>query len=205
MWEWTLNWNEIRGDLVIGSCPVTTADIDRLRRETRATAMPSLQHPDCWAHFGIDYAAHRAHGRRAGLAMANIPLRDFDPADQRARLPEAVRCLRGMLAAGHRVYVHCSAGFNRAPLVVLAYLALVEGMAAETALECIRRGRPEAAPYWDAYVGCRRDLVALLEQDIRCRAFHRSLSSPGNDAETNWLLAEAELLREQLEPVGVRK
>ena len=78
--------------------------------------------------------------------MERYPLRDFDPADQRRGLPAAVRGLYGLLRQGHRVYVHCTAGINRSPLVVLAYLTLVEGMGLEEAMTLLLRARPEVCP-----------------------------------------------------------
>jgi len=37
-------------------------------------------------------------------------------------LPDSVAVLERMLKQGHSVYVHCSAGVNRSPTVVAAYL-----------------------------------------------------------------------------------
>ena len=128
MATWPLNWNVVRHDLVVGSCPRVPNDLDTLRLATRVSAILSVQHDDCLAHQGIDYPRLVRYGRRLGLTMARCPLRDFDPADQRRGLPAAVRGLYGLLRQGHRVYVHCTAGINRAPLVVLAYLTLVEGI-----------------------------------------------------------------------------
>ena len=45
---------------------------------------------------------------------------------QAQMLGEAVRQLAVLLALGSRVYVHCTAGINRANLVVVAYLTNVE-------------------------------------------------------------------------------
>ena len=86
MWTWTLNWGAVRDDLVVGSCPMTFADIDRIAGETGSTALLSLQHDECRRHFRIDYAAHLAHGWAADLVMVNAPMRDFDPPDQRRNL-----------------------------------------------------------------------------------------------------------------------
>src|SRR5512147_2514774 len=169
MWEWTLNWDRIRDNLVIGSCPMTVEDIDRIREETGATALLSLQSDACRAHFDIDYLEHRAHGERRELAMVNAPMLDFDPPDQRRHLPQAVRCLRELLEAGQKVYLHCTAGCNRAPLTALGYLTFVEMQAPDAAAAFIREARPQADPSWEAYQGCRADLVDTLRQNIMVR------------------------------------
>jgi hypothetical protein len=177
MWRWTLNWSEIRDDIVVGSCPVRPADVDRIRDDAGAGALLSLQTDDCRAGLGIDGAALAAHAARRGLVAVNVPLPDFDPEAQRRGLPEAVRSLAALLAAGHRTYVHCTAGVNRGPLVVLGYLTFVEGMDDDGALALIHRARPAAEPYRDAFEGCRADVLAAAdaggggEQEILRRAF----------------------------------
>ena len=153
MWTWTLNWGEVRRDILIGSCPISPADIDRICDETGASALLSLQTDDCRAALGIEYAALEEQASRRGLLLVNVPIRDFDLEDQRRRLLSAVGQMSELVASGHRTYVHCTAGFNRAPLVVLAYLTFEEGMTVADAMALIRRGRPEASPYWDAYYG----------------------------------------------------
>jgi predicted protein tyrosine phosphatase len=196
MWEWTLNWSDIRTDMVIGSCPMTADDIDTIRSETGANALLSLQSDDCRTHFCIDYDRLREHGEQTGLAMVNTPMLDFDPPDQRRNLPEAVSALTSLLATGHRVYVHCTAGLNRSPLAVMAYLSFVEMVTADEAVEFIRRVRPEADPSWEAYRGCREDLVDTLHDHILVRAYYLAQQRAETDADRNWYQAESEILRQ---------
>jgi predicted protein tyrosine phosphatase len=196
MWTWTLNWNEIRDDIVIGSCPLKTADIDRISEQTGATALLSVQHDECRDHFGIDYEQHRRHGERAGLAMVNAPMRDFDPPEQRERLPVAVFYLHKLITGGRKVYVHCTAGVNRSPLTVLGYLTFVEGMSSDDAMALIRRGRPEAEPTWEAYHGCRQDLLDRHRIAIQAHAWELSQDNQESDSENTWYRAEAEIIRE---------
>jgi atypical dual specificity phosphatase len=180
MWTWALDWGRVRADLIVGSCPVQVRDLDRIRGETGATALLSLQTAACRACVGADYAAHRRHGEAVGLVLENAPMNDFDPDDQRSRLPLAVVRLHALLAARHRVYVHCTAGINRAPLAVLGYLALVEGREPRTALAEIRRGRPQAEPYWEAFEGCRADLRDCVRDLIEGEVARRDASGgPG--------------------------
>jgi hypothetical protein len=162
-----LNGNVVRHDRVVGSGPREPSDLDALRVETRVSAVLSLQHDECLEKQGIDYPRQVRYGRRLGLTMERGPLRDFDPADQRRGLPAAVRGLHGLLRQGHRVYVHCTAGINRSPLVVLAYLTLVEGMGLEKAMTLLLRARPEVCPTWEAYHGCRQELTARYADRIR--------------------------------------
>ena len=198
MWNWRLNWNVVRHDLVVGSCPREPSDLDALRVETRVSAVLSLQHDECLEKQEIDYPRQVRYGRRIGLTMERYPLRDFDPADQRRGLPAAVRGLWGLLRQGHRVYVHCTAGINRSPLVVLADLTLVEGTSLEEAMTLLVHARPEVCPTWEAYHGCRQELTARHIERIRQRAVELGQgSAPRPDSEV-WRQAERDIWREAL-------
>lgn len=196
MWIWTLNWGEIRDDLVLGSCPTTSEDLDRIHDETGASALLSLQTDDCRSSFGIDLKEMSEHARSRGLTLANTPMRDFDAADQRKRLPTAVGVLRSLLADGHRAYVHCNAGCNRAPLTVLGYLTFVEEMTVEDAMALITAGRPEAAPFWESYFGCREDVLLANRGAVENRALVLAERDPTAGSEANWFRAEHEILCE---------
>lgn len=195
MWKWTLNWDEIRDDLVIGACPMSPEDIDTIHDQTGATALLSVQTDDCRKAFDIDYDAHQVHAGRKGLVMVNAPMRDFDPPDQRRRLPRAVARLHELLGDGHKVYVYCTAGINRSPLTVLAYLTFVEGMARDAAMQLILDGRVVAEPYWEAYNACYRDLLDTYRGAIKRRAFQVALLHPDNNQEENWREAERYIIR----------
>lgn len=195
MWTWSLNWDEISADLVVGSCPMAPDDLRRIRAETGVSALLSLQHDECLAYWGIDYAAMCRTGVALGLQMARCPIRDFDVADMRRRLPSAIALLANLRAQKLRIYVHCTAGLGRAPLVVLGYLILVEGYPSDDAIGLIKQGRPGAVPAWEAYYGCRDDLVARHRPAIEKRAFELyELNIHGNRL-ADWLQAQAEVLR----------
>ena len=197
-WRWTLNWNPIREGITIGSCPMGPDDIETITAQTSASALLSVQHDECLRHWGIDYERHVAHGGQLGLAMARAPMRDFDPPDQRRNLPTAVRALGELLNAGHRVYVHCTAGLNRAPLTVLGYLTFVEGQSADDAAAVIRNGRRDAAPSWEAYWACRQDLVEQHRSRIERRAWQLHTENGKADAMSNWCQAEREIVRDAI-------
>lgn len=195
-WKWTLNWNEITDRLVIGSCPMVGSDLARIRTEARVSALLSLQHDLCYAHFGIDYGALRRHGRQLGLKLAWHPIRDFDADDARRRLPGAVRALDTLLRGHERVYVHCTAGMGRAPLTVLGYLVFIKGMAFEKGLALLRERRPIVCPNIDAFLNCYADLVQRHRSTIDERARRLGLTMPHGDARLHQRHAEAQVLRE---------
>jgi hypothetical protein len=188
------DWNEIRGDLLIGSCPWGRESLAFLRR-LRVTAVLSLQHAECHRELGIDPAALGAAGAELGLVMIQRPMRDFDPPDQMRRLPGAVRALHELLKARHRVYLHCTAGINRSPLVALGQLSFVEGLSPEAAIAEIQRRRPRAAPSWEAYWGCQRALVETHARRVAQRAAMLRQAEPSRDEGEIWRAARAEVVR----------
>lgn len=80
----------------------------------------------CLEALGIDWHAIRDQGVKRGIVVSRVPIRDFDHGDQTLMLPEAVRTLAMLLALSNRVYVHCTAGINRATLTTLGYLTFVQ-------------------------------------------------------------------------------
>lgn len=194
-WSWRLNWDAIRHDLTIGSCPHDPVDLDRLQAEARISAVLSLQHDECLEKLEIDYPRLARHGRAQSLRMERSPMRDFDPEDQRRRLPEAVRILHELLSQGHRVYLHCTAGINRSSLAAVAYLTWIEGQPLDDAMALLRRARPEVSPYWDAYESCQRDLIAPHAHRIHQRIAELSRQDPGRSTETHRSRVEWEVIR----------
>ena len=80
-------------------------------------------------------------------------------------------------------------GLGRAPLTVLGYLTLVEALDAEQAIRLIQAGRPGAVPAWEAYHGCRGDLVARHGEAIEQRAYVLYRQGVHGDAFSDWFQA----------------
>ena len=198
MWTWSLNWNEVTPQLVIGTCPMRPDDLTRIGQEARASALLSLQHNDCLAYWQIDYARLLEKAAELGLTVLRCPMRDFNIVDMRRQLPCAVATLASLAAKGHRTYVHCTAGLGRSPLVVLAYLILVESCDPEQAISTILASRSDAVPAWEAYHGCRYDLVECHRTAIRTRAYELHEQRVNSSADADWRQAEREVLRNAL-------
>ena len=200
MWTWSLNWGEITPQILIGTCPMTKADLERIVANTGVAAVLSVQHDDCLAYWDIDYAEIRIHGEHLGLRMRRCPMRDFDIPDQQRNLAQAVRALADLQTNGHRTYVHCTAGLGRAPLTVLSYLVWIEGLLPDEAIDLIHRGRPGAVPAWEAHHGCRKDFVERYRARIEDRAYALWQARPRGpgDAQSDWLRAELEISRSVL-------
>jgi len=183
-WGWTLNWDPIVFDatnepvpdpskeqlaatkLIIGSCPRTPADIDRLIDEAGIEAIICLQCTLCHGALEIDWDPIRARALERGVPIVRVSVRDFDRLEQAKMLPEMVRKLAAFDAQGKRTYVHCTAGINRASLTVLGFLTFVKGIELDKALRIVRDNRPQANPYVESWEIARRRLLAERQEDV---------------------------------------
>ena len=86
------------------------------------------------------------------LLSSSIPL-------QAMMLPEAVRMVNLLVSKGHSVYVHCTAGINRATLTAVAYLYFVQGLRRDEALAMVTNCRKIANPYMDCMSEAKRRLL----------------------------------------------
>ncbi len=142
----SLDW--VTDAVAVGPYPQGRDDAARLA-EAGVTAVLNVQTDDDLRQRGLDPRALEPTLRSAGLALARVPIIDFDAEDLAARLPEATARLEDLLTGGHRVYVHCTAGMGRSPAVVVAHL-VGRGAALGEAARVVRARHPESVPNLDA-------------------------------------------------------
>lgn len=151
-----MDMDEILPRLWVGACPRGVGDVDRLQRQFGVTAVLNVQTEEDFAYWGIDWPILEAHYRRRRIEVRRVGVRDFDPDHLRRRLPDCVRALDELLRAGHTVLVHCSAGVNRSPSTVIAYLHWVLGWELDRALRHVA-DRRACDPYWEAIQSATAD------------------------------------------------
>ncbi|KAG0566519.1 hypothetical protein KC19_7G069500 [Ceratodon purpureus] len=158
-WRWTLNWDSITPNIIVGSCPRSPGDVDRMVDEAGIDAILNLQSGLCFDALKIPIDAIRKRAVERGVRLERVEIRDFDHADQSLMLPVAVRLLNSLLARGMKVYVHCTAGINRATLTTVGHLTFVQQMDLDEAVELVKSARPVAHPYIDCWTEVRRRLL----------------------------------------------
>jgi protein-tyrosine phosphatase len=142
----------IRPSLLVGEYP-TPEDAAWLRDEHGVTAVVSLQDDADLASKGLRLAALERSYREHGLVFHRVPVPDGDDRNLVTRLREIVALIARLIDAGGRVYLHCNAGFNRAPTVAIAYLHVHEGLPLEFARVEVKRLR-HCVPYVGALEAC---------------------------------------------------
>ena len=140
-----ITFGSITPTLFVGSYPRSQIDVSRLRA-AGITAVLNLQTDADVDALSVDGAALSSHYGEHDIVIARYPIRDFDPEDVEQRLGNAVIVLDRLLDSGHRVYVHCTAGINRSPTVVIAYLTWYCGWSLDQAVAHVRQ-RHRCQPY----------------------------------------------------------
>jgi protein-tyrosine phosphatase len=133
--------SEILPVLWIGEFP-RAEDVPWLREELGATAVLSLQDGEDLAAKGLRRDDLEAAYRSAEIEFRSHPVADGDGSGLGAALGEMVRSLDELIRGGHRVLVHCNAGYNRSPTVVIAYLCAHRGMTLAEATAFVKARRP---------------------------------------------------------------
>jgi protein-tyrosine phosphatase len=138
----------IRPALLVGEYPMPE-DAAWLRDEHGVTAVVSLQDDADLASKGVRLRTLERAYQKYALRFHRIPVPDGDAAHLAARVDEIVALLGRLADEGHRVYLHCNAGFNRAPTVAIAFLHVREGLTLEAARDAVKQLR-HCVPYMRA-------------------------------------------------------
>jgi protein-tyrosine phosphatase len=140
--------DQVFPNILVGACPRTAEHIDQLKNDFGITAILNLQTEEDFDYWGVNWEALAAHYRDSGIVVCRTPVRDFDANALRRNLAHCVESLDELLRDGHTVYVHCTAGINRSPSTVIAYLLWVEKWDWDRAVDQVT-SRHKCDPYLD--------------------------------------------------------
>ena len=157
-----LTYAQILPRLFIGSHPRTVDDIERLRRETGVTAVLNIHTDDDMRAVNLDWPPLEAHYRTCPIVLRRAPMIE-EQLELRAKLCNCIQTLSQLLAEGHTVYLHCTAGIGRAPTVAIGYLHTCLGWKLEEAIDHVKQLR-QCAPHVEAL------RLALSDQAISYEA-----------------------------------
>lgn len=155
----TLTYAQILPRLYIGSHPRTINDIERLRREAGITAVLNIHTDDDMRSVNLDFPPLEAHYRACTVILRRSPMVE-EQLELRAKLCHAIQALDELLAEGHTVYLHCTAGIGRAPTVAIGYLHTCLGWDWDEAIAHVKLAR-QCAPHVEALRLAIGDQVVL--------------------------------------------
>ena len=138
----------LEGVLVIGEYP-TPDDIPWLHAEHGVQAVVSLQDDIDLMYKSIDAPSLQRAYDKVSIEFHRFPVVDGDAEDLASLLGPILQTLHDCLSRNLLTYVHCNAGFNRAPTVAIGYLHAHRSMTLEEAHDFVKTRRP-CAPYLSA-------------------------------------------------------
>ena len=145
-------FDAILPELLVGEYP-RVEDLGWLRDAHGVTAVLSMQDDADLASKRLRATDLEAACAALGLAFERLPVTDGDAEALAVRLPAAAARLDALIAGGARVYLHCNAGYNRAPTVAIAYLHVHRGYALADACALVK-DRRSCIPYLIALRKC---------------------------------------------------
>ena len=135
-----IEFSKITPELFVGTCPRTAIDLNQIRL-AGVTGIVSVQTDQDFVTWDIDFEGLKQASYDLELPIARHPIIDFDDADLKKNLLAVVDTVHRMIAVGHRLYLHCTAGQERAPTVAAAYLCRHKGMSARQAVDVLKSER----------------------------------------------------------------
>ena len=141
-WFRTYGFADVFDGLLVGSYPLDEEDVAMLHWAGIERVLNLVENGEYGP--GDREVVEQAFAE-AGIQEHRLPFTDFGglPIEP---LDEAVSIVSGWLDDGRRIYVHCRAGWQRAPAVAGALVAVRNGVDIDNALERVRVRKPSADP-----------------------------------------------------------
>jgi protein-tyrosine phosphatase len=141
-WFSVYGFADVQDNLLVGAYPLDQEDVDMLEyvKIERVLNLVEDEEYEPGERLEVEQAL-----RGAGIEEHRLTLTDYGrlPAP---KLEAAVAEVIGWLDQGHRVYLHCRAGWQRSAAVAAGVVALTEGVGVEQALDLVNRRKPSADP-----------------------------------------------------------
>jgi protein-tyrosine phosphatase len=96
----------------------------------------------------LDWRPLEAHYKTSPIVLRRAPMVE-EQMELRAKLCGCIQTLNRLLAEGHTVYLHCTAGIGRAPTVAIGYLHICLGWELEKAIDHVKQLR-QCSPHLEA-------------------------------------------------------
>lgn len=152
-----IDYNRITPRLYVGNAPRSIDDIDILRKVCGVSGVLNLQTDADMAWINVDWPKMEKHYQVCGMEAIRVPIHDFDIAELRDKLPRCAAAVDILAQDGSIVYIHCTAGINRAPTVAIAYLYRYLGFDLDKAIHTVTKARM-CDPHLEALYECQFDI-----------------------------------------------
>jgi protein-tyrosine phosphatase len=143
-----MDYAQVTSRLYIGSHPQSIDDIALLQKTLAITAILNLQTNEDMAAASLNWLPLEMHYKACAVSLCRLPMKE-EQVVLREKLLDCVDTLGHLLAAGHTVYLHCTAGIGRSPTVAVGYLHCYLGWELDSAVRYVKQLR-QCSPHVEA-------------------------------------------------------
>jgi protein-tyrosine phosphatase len=142
LWFRSYGFADVHPDLLIGAYPLDADDVGMIAHLGVDRILNLVQDTE---YREGDRAVVEAALEQAGIEEQRLDLTDYGGLPS-PEIEEAVTRVLEWLRAGHRVYLHCRAGWQRSAAIAAGVVAIREGLGIEDALAVVQARKPSADP-----------------------------------------------------------
>ncbi|CAI5981029.1 unnamed protein product [Closterium sp. NIES-64] len=195
-------WSAVTEQVAIGGS-VTTAgaeDVRALQTQFGMTAVVNVEEESAMKARGSSWDEERRRLEEQGVVAVWVPVKEHDATEQALMLPQVVRVVSALVAAGHTVVLQCSSGDRISPLIAIGYLMFVRGMPADAASALVAERRAGISPPMGVLTeamekvlaGATARVIEIAESIYRKR---ERTGQPG-DSNSDWVQAQRAYINE---------
>jgi protein-tyrosine phosphatase len=146
--QFDFSFVKVQPHLSVGPYPSSLDDIRKLQ-SYNVKAVLNLQTDRDMKTRGVDWEKLKGDYKSMGIAAVNIPIVDMDWIDLQEKADYATQVLHRLIKQYETVFVHCTAGINRSPHVVLKYMCEYEKHDMMEAQSLLKKARRRSIPHND--------------------------------------------------------
>ncbi|GJP44706.1 hypothetical protein CLOM_g4065 [Closterium sp. NIES-68] len=195
-------WSAVTEQVAIGAS-VTTAGADAVRALQTGfgmTAVVNVEEESAMKARGSSWEEERQRLEEQGVVAVWVPVKEHDATEQALMLPQVVRVVAALVAAGHTVLLQCSAGDRVSPLIAIGYLMFVRGMPCDAASALVAERRAGISPPMGVLTeamekvlaGATARVIEIAESIYR----QRVRTGQAGDSNSDWVQAQRAYINE---------
>ncbi len=142
LWFRSYGFADVHPELLIGAYPLDDEDVAMIAHLGVDRILNLVQDSE---YREGDRGVVEAALEQAGIEEQRLDLTDYGGLPS-TEIEEAVTRVLEWLEAGHRVYLHCRAGWQRSAAIAAGVVAIREGLGIEDALAVVNARKPSADP-----------------------------------------------------------
>ena len=152
-----MEYAQVTSRLYVGPHLKTIGDIEKLRKLLAITAIMNLQTDEDIESVNLNWKPLEAYYESCAVRLCRVPMKE-EQTELREKLLHCIHALERLLADGHTVYLHCTAGVARSPTVAVGYLYCCLVWNLDAAVRYLKQLR-QCAPYLEVL------RLAILDQE----------------------------------------